>query len=270
MEASALREKFEHMLSKYVPEGAAGIVASWVIDLNFDLHISHERQSKYGDYRYGHGYKRPRISVNHNLNPYAFLVTLVHEVAHLTSHKKYGSRIKPHGVEWKQEFRLAMRPFFLKKTFPPHLETALQDYLNNPAASSCSDENLYRTLKSFDDSSVPYVHLEDLKEGAVFRASRGRIFTKGPRLRKRFKCREESSGHYYLFSPVAEVVPSENSINSAYIRVSVIPNGSVFFDKCGKAYRKDDSFGSGYQCTEISTGKAFWFSADMEVTSKKV
>ncbi|MEY4110571.1 MAG: hypothetical protein RLZZ46_926 [Bacteroidota bacterium] len=269
MNQEVLRKKFEHLLSGYVPPEAANILSSWIIELNFDLHISHERHSKYGDYRFGNGYRRPRISVNHNLNPYAFLITLVHEIAHLTAHKKHGDKIKPHGLEWKQEFRMAMRPFILKKIFPDSLEIALDDYLLNPAASSCSDDNLLRCLKKFDKTSSSLVHLEELPEGAVFTASRGREFTKGPRVRKRYRCRENNSGHFYLFSPVAEVNPVLIVTNNHKLPVANISEGSIFFDNSGKSYKKIEPFGSGFRCMEISTGKAYWFNADTMVNGAK-
>ena len=46
-----------------------------------------------------------------NLNPYRFLMTLVHEVAHLVAFQKYGRAIKPHGKEWKFTFQTLMLPF---------------------------------------------------------------------------------------------------------------------------------------------------------------
>lgn len=269
MEVQALKEKFERQLSKFVPEGSEKILASWIIELNFDLVISHERKSKFGDFRHAHGGKRSRISVNHNLNPYAFLVTFVHEVAHLTSFKKHGMRIRPHGSEWKQEFRIAMRPFIVQKIFPVKLEQALEEYLQNPAASSCSDDNLFRVLKSFDAPHTAYVHVEDLPEGAVFISSGGRFFTKGPKMRKRYRCEEHKSGHTYLFSPIAEVIPQERQSKSDKVELSELSEGSVFFDPGGKAYRKIEPFGSGFKCTDMGSGKAYLFKSDTRVLPKK-
>lgn len=266
MDYSALRDKFEIQLSKYVPEGSAGILASWVIELNFDLVISHERKSKFGDYRHAYGGKKPRISVNHNLNPYAFLVTLVHEIAHLTSFKKHGLQIKPHGIEWKQEFRLAMRPFLIRKIFPAILENALEGYLQNPAASTCIDDELFRALKTFDDKHHPYVHVETLPEGSIFMVPGGRFFIKGPKRRKRFDCREQLSGTSYLFSPVAEVIPHEKFNYSNKMQLTDLAMGNVFFDNGGKAFRKMESFGTGFRCLELSSGKAYLFRADTEIT----
>jgi SprT protein len=51
-----------------------------------------------------------------------------------------------------------MQPFFEKDVFPPDVQQAITGYLNNPAASSCSDLTLYRSLRKYDapKESVPY------------------------------------------------------------------------------------------------------------------
>jgi SprT protein len=42
--------------------------------------------------------------------------------------------------------------------------------------------------------------------GSLFRIKDGRVFRKGEKLRKRYKCTELPSGKVYLFSPVYEAV----------------------------------------------------------------
>ena len=67
------------------------------------LKIVNERQTRHGDYRKdAQGYHL--ITVNANLNKYRFLMTLIHEIAHLVAFEKYGRYIKPHGNEWKHYF----------------------------------------------------------------------------------------------------------------------------------------------------------------------
>ena len=147
------------------------------------------------------------ITINHNLNEYSFFVTLIHEIAHLKTFNQYRNSVSPHGAEWKFSFKLLMNPFLTTENLPLDVLYALRKYMSNPAASSCSDLTLMRTLKLYDQKSEtnPCILLEHLPQGTHFLYDGSRIFEKGDKLRKRFRCREISSGNIYLFSPLAEV-----------------------------------------------------------------
>ena len=207
-------------LAHYLPEPAAPVIARWIDLYQVQLRITRSRRTKLGDYRPPQQGYPHRISINHDLNPYAFLVTLVHEFAHLVTWNHHGSKALSHGKEWKGYFRKMMQPFFELDVFPADIRIALERYLRNPAAASCTDLNLLRTLRKYDPGRPDKVAVEQLPEGAVFAlpAGRGRasssqpavsgarVFRKGPRLRKRFRCTELASGRVYLFNPLAEVV----------------------------------------------------------------
>ena len=101
-----------------------------------------------------------------------------------------------------------MRPFYEKNIFPDDLKAAIQSYLTNPAASSCSDLGLFRALKKYDSASAG-VSVESLTIKSVFQLKDGRTFRKDELVRKRFKCLELNTKRVYLFSPLAEVYPLE-------------------------------------------------------------
>lgn len=204
--------QYKRILSRYLPEESVTTIALWVRQYNFDLKITSSRSTKLGDYRSPFKGQRHKITVNHNLNKYAFLITLVHEVAHLTAFEKHGHRIKPHGEEWKQEYKKLMHPFLHERILPDNVQFALISYLVNPAASSCADENLLRVLKSYDKPNESIVHIEDLPIKTVFKISPERYFEKGEKLRKRYKCIELATKRVYLFSPVAEVTPVQKTL----------------------------------------------------------
>src|SRR5437868_12893848 len=88
-------------LESFLPEGTADDVIRFLQLYKVHLTITRERQSVLGDYRNKHFGRNHRISVNGNLNKYSFLITLLHELAHLVAFEKYGGRIQPHGKEWK-------------------------------------------------------------------------------------------------------------------------------------------------------------------------
>src|SRR3954471_22255295 len=95
-------ERNQNILYKYIPEKAVPIIAEWIYVHDFKLRIKKTRTSKYGDYRPPHSGNNHQITINYDMNKYAFLITLVHEIAHLTNWNKYKDRVKPHGEEWKQ------------------------------------------------------------------------------------------------------------------------------------------------------------------------
>lgn len=77
--------------------------------------------------------------------------------------------------------------------------------LQNPAASSCGDEKLLRVLHQYDEKKDGIHLVEQLPEGSLFEIKGGRIFKKGEKIRKRYKCIEVKTGRFYLFSAVYEV-----------------------------------------------------------------
>ncbi len=192
----------QSILAKYIPEPAVPLIAEWILHFNFKLKIKKSRQSKYGDYRPRPGLNH-LITINQDLNQFAFLLTLVHEIAHLLTHERHGHHVKAHGTEWKEAFKELMRPFMRIEIFPEDVRNAIVGYMKNPSASSCSDDNLLRTLKRYDKPSE-FVHLESLVHQTEFIYNERR-FIKGLKIRTRYKCFEKNTNHVYLFAGLAEV-----------------------------------------------------------------
>ncbi len=192
------------VLKKYIPEGAVETIARWIVDFDFKLKIKKERSTKLGDYSSPQNGMNHVITINHNLNKYSFLVTLVHEVAHLSTFNKFKNTVAPHGQEWKNEFKILMQPFLVTEIFPVDVLYAIRKYLQNPAASSCTDTNLLRTLKLYDENTRQ-IFLEYLPYKSVFLYNGNKVFEKGERIRKRFRCIEIATGTVYLFNPLTEV-----------------------------------------------------------------
>lgn len=192
-------------LNSFLPEGSFEEVAMYLKQYKVHLTITRERQTILGNYRNKVFDKNHRITVNGNLNKYSFLITLLHELAHLLAHEKYGGRIQPHGVQWKNEFGKILQQFIPKKIFPADVESVLLKSLYNLSASSCADEHLTRALKKYDEKKEDFVFVEQLPQGSLFKLKDGKIFKKGEKVRKRFKCTEVATGKLYLFSPIYEV-----------------------------------------------------------------
>jgi SprT protein len=196
----------ESILSQYMPVSAAPIIAKWIDYFQCEFKISKGRATKLGDYRHPYKGAGHKISVNNNLNCYAFLVTTVHEFAHLLTWNDHKNKVKPHGEEWKYNFKRMMVPFLEQSVFPEDVKKAIVSYLNNPTAASCTDLKLSRALKKYDEVKEDTPRLEELPLHAVFTIKDGRQFKKGEKLRKRYRCTCLNNGHIYLFNPLAEVI----------------------------------------------------------------
>lgn len=190
-------------LAPYIPEHALDNVFELIRLNRVHLKIVNERVTRHGDYRkHPDGYHQ--ITVNASLNKYRFLMTLIHEIAHLVAFEKYGRNIKPHGDEWKLTFQRLMVPFLRPEIFPNQLLPLLARHFRNPKASSDTDATLALALKQFDPANDKN-YIFEIPYGSVFRIHNGRIFKKGAQRIKRFECMELSSGRVYLFNPNAEV-----------------------------------------------------------------
>lgn len=192
-------------LQNYLPPGTGDAVMAYLQRYKVHLTIAKERKSILGDYRHRTHHANHRISINGNLNPHAFLITLLHELAHLLTFEQYNNNVQAHGKEWKKIYAQLLDQFLQHKIFPVDIERELILSLKNPAASSCAEDGLLRVLRKYDAPGSGYQLVEELSPDAQFRLSDGRIFQRGEKLRKRFKCREVKTGKVYLFSPVYEV-----------------------------------------------------------------
>jgi len=192
-------------LQDYLPAGTYEPVLAYLREYKVHLTIARERKSILGDYRHSTHYANHRISVNGNLNQWSFLITLLHELAHLLTFERYGNRVMSHGVEWKTFYSAILARFLEHGVFPADIEAALKQSLRNPAASSCAEDGLIRVLRKYDQKNASHHLVEEITPDGLFRTSDGRVFRKGEKLRKRFRCVEVRTGRVYLFSPVYEV-----------------------------------------------------------------
>lgn len=192
-------------LDRFLPPGSYALVEPFLLHYNVHLTITKSRKTVLGDYRNAVAGKAHRITVNGDLNKFAFLITLLHELAHLITFIRFGNRVASHGKEWKQQFSELLNQFLQTGLFPPDIKSQLIISVKNPAASSCADDSLMRVLRRYDLRSEGKCLIEEIKEGSLFRIGNGRVFRKQKKLRKRIQALEVATGRMYLFSPVYEV-----------------------------------------------------------------
>ncbi|NDV43749.1 SprT-like domain-containing protein [Flagellimonas sediminis] len=191
-------------LQKYLPERAVEPCFELIKTHGVHLKIVNHRVTRHGDYRRMPGGTH-MITVNASLNKYRFLITLVHEIAHLVAFERYGRLIKPHGEEWKRTFQHLMVPFIRPEVFPNQLLPIIANHFKNPKASSSTDARLSIALKAFDVEERLSSYVYEIPYGSVFRLYNGKLFKKGNKKVKRYECVELATGRMYLFQPNAEV-----------------------------------------------------------------
>lgn len=200
-----MRERFENVIKKYVP----GTSLKYCVDLwdrnRFSFKVTRSRRSKLGDYRFHRIKKIHIITVNGSLNPYAFLLTYIHEVAHLVHFETRGKNQPPHGRQWKQIFRQLMEPVLTSEVFPPDLLKHLNKHMINPKASSQSDPQLSRLFRKYDPEPVDgHSYLEAINLGEFFQLL-DKTYEKLERRRTRSLCQDIRTGKRYLISEMARV-----------------------------------------------------------------
>jgi SprT protein len=203
------KKQLMQVLKRYLPPGVVEYCSELIMLYKLHLHIEIERKDRLGDYspHLGHG---NRISINHNLNQYDFLITFIHELAHHTAYKKYGPNHQSHGTEWKEEFKNCMRPVVMMKIFPPDIELPLIKHMQLPKYTHSGDVQLMKALMKYNKGDQHLI-LDDLPMGTHFKMSlRARItLKKMEKLRSYVLCEDVDNGKKYKVHLLAKVYKSE-------------------------------------------------------------
>lgn len=193
----------KEVFERFVPASAVEYCNNLYAQLGFEFKVKKSRATKLGDFRYNYETKQSTITINNDLNPFAFLVTYLHEVAHHLVRKEFGRSVKPHGSEWKNCFANISKPVLNDETFPPEVLASLKKYFKNPKASSCSDPTLFKSLRLFDQTDSKM--LNELTD-SIF-VFKGKTYRKIEKRRTRWLCEELASKKRYLISGIAPVEP---------------------------------------------------------------
>tara|TARA_Y100000746_G_scaffold231041_1_gene243861 strand:+ start:790 stop:1374 length:585 start_codon:yes stop_codon:yes gene_type:complete len=186
-----------------IPESSIEYVNSIIQNEDILIILKKNRKTKHGDFSVNKKGIR-KITINSDLNPYRFLITLLHEISHLFVFNEYGFNIKPHGIEWKNKFKNLLLPVLNNHIFPEQILKPLARYTLNPKASTDSDHKLSYALNQFNFEKKNYI--SDLKINSMFTLKNGREYIFLKKLRKRYQCREIQTNRIYLFNPNAEII----------------------------------------------------------------
>jgi hypothetical protein len=201
--------KVEHPLEAlklYLPDAAFEPVVHLINQYKVHLTVTKARKSVLGDYRHPVLGANHKITVNGNLNKYEFLITLLHELAHLLCFEQFKNRVDAHGKEWKNIYSKLLVEFIQLQIFPTDIKKSLQKTLLNPAATANGETKLLLVLRNYNVvKKEGHAFVANLAEGTLFESLKGRIFRRGKKRRIRIECVEIATGHVYSFSAITEV-----------------------------------------------------------------
>ena len=261
--------KEAEILGKYLPENSIAYCHSLWKNHSIQLKITRPRKSIYGNYFFRNG--AHHITVNGNLSQEAFLVTFLHEVAHLLVRKKHYRRVKPHGTEWQKEFSAVIQPMLIPEVFPEPVLSALKRHMQSPAASSCSDPGLH-SLLSGESATENKKKVSDLEPGQHF-LFQGRAFIWLKKLRTRCECRCLQSGRIYRVSSAVLVEITEatelaeekdRGESNDGIRLNQLRDGQRFRLE-NRLFKKLELKRKRVLCEEISSGRRYVIQGEVQV-----
>lgn len=177
-------------------------------DQGIELEVTRERKSVFGNFQISYGFRpKVKITVNGNLKPYHFFITLLHELAHYYTARAHGPRVKPHGKEWQNIFSNFLRTSVSKACFPEDLASIVIQFADKPKASSCTDLDFYQALYSYENNGEEWnlLALADIHPGEMFLSKDGRTFKMVKKLRKNYLLEMPKNSAEYIAPPTLEV-----------------------------------------------------------------
>ena len=160
------------------------------------------RRTKLGDYRPKSEFeKSAHITLNKDLKPFVALLVWIHEFAHHLTWLEYGTKVNPHGKEWKYAFRDLYFSRFVN-AFPENWQNDLRVYFQNPTATTFSHRVLRKYYQPEEASGLP--ELSELPDGSCFNF-RHREFKRLKRLRTYILCCELDSGRKFRINGACRV-----------------------------------------------------------------
>lgn len=197
------------LLNKYLPANSIDFANSLIYNNKVFFKITPERFTKKGDYHPPQNGKGHIITVNGSLPEYEFLLTFLHEFAHLFVWEKYKNTVQAHGKEWKSEFQSILLDAINLKLFPEKLEKIIfYQYLRKEGFSAQPNTALLNVLRELNNDDRKIL-VGDLPIGSKFWLKNKMCFVKGEKLRKRYKCKECISGKSYTVHGFAEIIKYE-------------------------------------------------------------
>lgn len=196
-------KKLERVFSQYIPLPFVSYLVDLYSSVNVSFVIKNPRKTKFGDFKPLKKRGWSQITINNNLNKYGFLITALHEFAHLLIYEKHKNNVSPHGKEWKEVFKTLLIPVLESNKLPEDIQKPLLTSISNIKSSTCYSYDLYKAIVSRDDLNN-LCFLEKIENGEQFQFN-GLTFVRGDIRRTRFICTELETKNRFLFHGLAKV-----------------------------------------------------------------
>lgn len=187
------------VLEKFLPENTLPFLKVWFGNYPCHLKITKNRNSKLGDYR-----KLPdksfQITINGTLEPQLFFFVLTHELAHLIAFEKFGRKISPHGMEWKQTFREMLLESI--EVYKDDLKPIILKFSKSPKANFMASADLVKYFHREAEEGM--IFIENLSVGESF-GYKNEVFLIEETAKKRYLCKNLQNGKKYYFKNLVQV-----------------------------------------------------------------
>jgi len=273
-------------LQKYVPPASWDYISELLSVENIHIRITRPAKTKLGSFSARRHTQYKAININGDLNQWAFLITFLHEFAHLKTWQNHANKVKGHGIEWKNYYRQLIQPLQDKNLLPADISHALHAFFNGKKTNDSTDHALVKILQKYNPHISGKIYVEEIPVGVTFTYGNNQKFVMVEKLRTRFKCKEIKTGKIFIFSPLAEVFPDDfnpqitndsnkqagmSSLNNynpqlyGLTYVKEIPIGGIFMYGNDQKYIIIEKLRTRFKCKEINTGKYYVFSPMAEV-----
>ncbi len=196
-----LLERSLKAITPHLPEGWQAAVQAMLATNPILVRVVRHRKTKHGDHLITGAREFSIITVNASGNPWQFVLTLLHEVAHAEVAHQARHRVAPHGKEWKLAFRALLEAHC--HLIPPDLVDPVMDYARNPLYTADSHRALAAALRRHDTLDLrPTV--QELTLGQRFSLDGKTVLVRQGPLRKWFRC-TTTDGRALRVSPTARV-----------------------------------------------------------------
>ncbi len=185
------------ILLKYLPnEEALDFIKKWTAPYSLQLQVSRSRKGKLGDYRSLTGKYSHRITINYDLVPELFFLTLTHEIAHMMVYETFSFReVKPHGKEWKKHYSKMILESI--RIYSEELQPLLIKFAKNPKAGYYSETSLVQYFAKQKNPSI--LLLKQLEEGNTF-SIENTVYQLIQKKRTRYLCMHLQTQKKYLIN----------------------------------------------------------------------
>ncbi len=204
MEKNSVKSFYQNLIP-YLDEKAALFIDNQTKDLKFHLKITKPRDSKFGDYFPAVNNNRQRITINGNLDKYSFLITLLHELAHLYVQENVKHKHLPHGEEWKTTFSQLLSLAIKNDLFPLRVSDLINKlYIKERKFTHTSRVKILNAIYKELNIQIP-IRLENLPLNSTAILPNGMTIIKLNQQRTRCLCRDLNNNKLYYVNKLIEV-----------------------------------------------------------------